>query len=153
MVKILASMQNHDKGLSAKEAITTATFTTNLTHNALRLPAANNSRLYAIPLNFVEKCKSSSSSHGYIGSLLQRFKRLAQPRILRVRASSSHSAIGTGYRRKDLRFGMGAKCYYLFLLVHTHKFITFIHLHAPFYVVVSYYIAKLLAFFMIVVVL
>ena len=145
---MLASMQNHGKGLSAKEDLTTSTVSTNLMHYALRLPAANNSRLNANPLHFVEKCKSSSSSRGYIGSLLQRFKRLAQPRILHVRASSSHSGMGTGYRRKDLRLGMGAKCYYLFRLVHTHKFITFIHPHAPFCVVVSFYIAILLVFFM-----
>ncbi|XP_054086564.1 protein sidekick isoform X3 [Zeugodacus cucurbitae] len=103
-LRVKSSMQNLVEGLSAKADITTTTFTTNLSHNALRLSAANNSRLNAIPLHFVEKCKSSSSSRGYVDSLLQRFKRLAQPRILRIRASSAHSGMGTGYRRKDLRF-------------------------------------------------
>ncbi|XP_036318953.1 protein sidekick-like isoform X2 [Rhagoletis pomonella] len=92
----------------------TPTPTTTITHTKhieLRMTTANNNRPNAIPLHFVEKRKSSSSSssssQGYVRSLLHRFKRLAQPRILRVRASSTHSGMGTGYRRKDFRFGMG----------------------------------------------
>uniref|UniRef100_A0A1A9WB22 Ig-like domain-containing protein n=1 Tax=Glossina brevipalpis TaxID=37001 RepID=A0A1A9WB22_9MUSC len=40
----------------------------------------------------------------YVSNLLQRIKRMAQPRILR--AKTSHAGLGSGYnRRKDIRFG------------------------------------------------
>ncbi|XP_017480193.1 PREDICTED: protein sidekick-like, partial [Rhagoletis zephyria] len=97
------------KCLPPKTPTPTTTIITHSKHIELRMTTANNNRPNAIPLHFVEKCKSSSSSSsssspGYVRSLLHRFKRLAQPRILRVRASSTHSGMGTGYRRKDFRF-------------------------------------------------
>ncbi|XP_054729229.1 protein sidekick-like [Anastrepha obliqua] len=113
-LRVKSAMDNHDKGLlppPLKETATTTTSTTNSRHSVRRMSTANNNRPNTIAVHFVEKCKSWSSQ-GYVRSLLQRFKRLAQPRIIqRVRASSSHSSMSTGYRRKDFRFGMGAKSY------------------------------------------
>lgn len=53
-------------------------------------------------------CKCNSNNIAYVSNLLKRIKRLAQPRILRVKSSHA-GGMGSGYNRRNKEFRFG-KC-------------------------------------------